>query len=286
MKRALVSGDRGFVGKHFRRHLTALGWDVYGCDVRGKDPEDCRVLFKQDTTRYDLVVHLAAIVGGRQTIEGDPLKVATDLSIDAEMFNWAVRTGQPRVVYYSSSAAYPIHYQDKLYAGRLYEEMIRPDEPMMPDFTYGWAKLTGEMLAGYARSYGTKVHVLRPFSGYGPGQPLDYPFPSFAERARQRADPFEVWGPGTQQRDFIHINDVIEGTMAVVDADCELPVNLCTGRAVSFNQLAEMFGARNVKNHLDQPVGVFRRVGDTNRMSAFYTPKITLEQGIQEALRD
>jgi hypothetical protein len=51
------------------------------------------------------VVHLAAIVGGRSTIEGAPLSVAVDLSLDAELFNWALRTRPGRIVYFSSSAA-------------------------------------------------------------------------------------------------------------------------------------------------------------------------------------
>ena len=62
---------------------------------------------------FDLIVHLAAIVGGRDTIENYPLAVGTDLSIDAEFFNWAVRTKQSKIIYFSSSAAYPIHFQIK-----------------------------------------------------------------------------------------------------------------------------------------------------------------------------
>lgn len=280
--RCLVTGHRGFVGQHFTQYLKDRGWYVTGVDLVHGD--DCRELFKKDTSQYDLVVHLAAIVGGRLTIEGDPLSVATDLSIDAEMFNWAVRTKQKRVVYFSSSAAYPIKYQAHNYAGQLTEDMIDLDNPSMPDFSYGWAKLTGEHLARYARRYGLPVHVLRPFSGYGPGQSLDYPFPSFAERARNHDDPFTIWGNGYAKRDFIHIRDVIGGTMAVVNADYREPVNLCTGRGTSFNELAGMFGAKSIVHDETKPVGVSNRIGDPALLHDFYTPSITLEQGIMEAL--
>src|SRR5258706_15802369 len=86
--------------------------------------EDCRDFFKRETGRWDLVIHLAAIVEGREKIDGDPISVATDLSIDAEMYNWVVRTRQPKLIYFSSSAAYPIAYQNDGVRRRLREEDI------------------------------------------------------------------------------------------------------------------------------------------------------------------
>ena len=84
---------------------------ITGVDI--KEGNDCRDFFKTCNDQFDLIVHLAAIVGGRDTIENDPLAVGTDLSIDAEFFNWAVRTKQSKIIYFSSSAAYQIHFQTK-----------------------------------------------------------------------------------------------------------------------------------------------------------------------------
>ena len=100
----LITGHKGFCGRHFVRKLHRH--NITGIDIRAG--KDCRDFFRTSKKKFDLVIHLAAIVGGRETIEGQPLSVATDLSIDAEMFNWAVSTKQKRVIYYSSSAAYPI----------------------------------------------------------------------------------------------------------------------------------------------------------------------------------
>jgi nucleoside-diphosphate-sugar epimerase len=123
------------------------------------------------------------------------------------MFQWALRTKPDHVVYYSSSAAYPIDLQGYGSEHKLVEDDIDLDNVRLPDLTYGWAKLTGEILAKYAEQEGLRVHVFRPFSGYGEDQDLTYPFPSFIHRGVHRYNPFSIWGTGKQVRDFIHIED-------------------------------------------------------------------------------
>ena len=284
----LITGDAGFVGRAFHRALAKQRHDITGIDlVNGKE---VRHFFATDDTQFDIVIHLAAIVGGRMTIEGNPLSVASDLAIDADMFQWALRTRPKHIVYFSSSAAYPTFLQKLAYQQKLREIDINLEHIRTPDFTYGWAKLSGEMLASYARNEGLKVTVLRPFSGYGADQALDYPFPSFIERAKRKADPFEVWGRGTQVRDFVHIDDVVGATFAAVINDVAV-MNICSGRPTSFIELAEMVMLQAnylapIKNNLDAPIGVEYRVGDTTRMFQVYEPKISLEEGIALALAE
>ena len=281
----LITGDAGFVGRHFRKKFESQGHQIIGVDiVNGIDARD---FFRTDNTHFDKVIHLAAVVGGRKMIEGSPLALAVDLSIDAEMFGWALRTKPGCITYFSSSAAYPTILQEHQLLGTLREDDIDLAEIQTPDLSYGWAKLTGEMLASHARNQGLTVHIFRPFSGYGSDQPLDYPFPSFIERARRKADPFEIWGDGQQVRDFIHIDDVVEAA----EVGCWIDIktaNLCTGRATSFNELAELVckeaGYKPIIKHLEaEPVGVMYRVGDPTLMNSFYKPKITLEEGIRKA---
>jgi nucleoside-diphosphate-sugar epimerase len=168
----LITGHKGFVGRNFVKALPDS--DITGIDI--KDGNDCRDFFKTNTEQYDLVIHLAAIVGGRATIEGEPLSVATDLSIDAEFFNWVQKTKPINTVYFSSSAAYPIDLQNSRHRQRLAEYDLNLDAVRNPDLTYGWAKLTGEYLAQFLE--GTNLFVFRPFSGYGSDQDSDYPFPA------------------------------------------------------------------------------------------------------------
>ena len=102
MKKILITGHLGFVGRHYLKYFenNKETHHITGVDI--KEGNDCRDFFKENDEKFDLVIHLAAIVGGRETIENDPLAVATDLSIDAEFFNWTVRTKQEKVIYFSS----------------------------------------------------------------------------------------------------------------------------------------------------------------------------------------
>lgn len=281
----LITGDEGFVGTNFKKFLDGKNNHITGIDL--KSGKDVRHFFATDESKFDVVIHLAAVVGGRATIEGKPLALAGDLAIDADLFQWALRTRPGHIVYFSSSAAYPIYLQRAEYKQNLKEFDINLDHIRTPDMTYGWAKLSGEMLARYARAEGLKVTVLRPFSGYGNDQSLDYPFPTFIQRAKQKADPFDVWGRGTQVRDFIHIEDIVRATFEAVINNINV-ANLCTGRPTSFIELAELTMMQagylaQIRTNPKAPVGVAYRVGDPTKMLSFYTPKISLEEGIHRA---
>lgn len=289
----LITGHRGFVGRHMWRALMTAGHDLTGVDIRrsrSNRGRDVRTFFADCDVHYDVVIHLAAIVGGRATIEGQPLKVATDFAIDADLWQWAMRTRPGRIVYYSSSAAYPTAFQTQFARHLLREDDLQLDGLIgAPDLTYGWSKLLGEMLAQHAGAEGLRVHVFRPFSGYGGDQSPDYPFRAFIDRARAKLDPFEVWGTGEQVRDWIHIDDVIQATITAVDQDVPGPVNLCTGIGTSFLRLADLVTTAagytpTIQPLADRPTGVQYRVGDPTRMQSFYTPKIDLAEGIRRAL--
>ena len=285
MKRALVTGHLGFVGKYFVKRLTQDGWDIVGVDT--KEGKDCRDFFKESDESFDIVIHLAAIVGGRESIEGRPLAVADNLSIDSEFFQWCLKTKPKKVVYFSSSAAYPIMYQSDDLHIKLREWDMSIYSPKKPDATYGWSKLTGEYLASFVDN----VYIFRPFSGYGSDQDLSYPFPAYIKRAMDKADPFEVWGKGTQTRDFIHIEDIINAVFVAVENDVKGPINLGWGRATSFIELAEMVTyyagyKAEIITRPDKPVGCMHRVSDNSKLLEFYTPKITLEEGIERAMRE
>lgn len=300
--RALVTGSAGFVGRHMVEALTARGYWVQPCDIA--DPRDfykrdCRDLFGNSVSllktleckpHYDLVVHCAATVGGREGIDFNAaMLAANNLSLDGTMFEWALKTRPGRVVYFSSAAAYPTSLQDGHSKLRLVESDCNVFRGL-PDETYGWAKLTGELTAQRVRQAGVPVTVVRPFSSYDYDQDDCYPFSTFAHRAARRDDPFDVWGDGTQTRDFIHVDDLVQAILALVEDQVDGPVNLGTGRATSMDDLARLFMREAgyeapIRHLLDKPVGVAHRVCDNSLLRRYFTPRITVEEGVRRALR-
>lgn len=285
--RVLLTGSAGFVGRHLWQALEARGDDVNPVDI--SDGYDAMTAFLHHDGPYDLVLHCAAFVKGRFGIDGASAWLHTyNTMLDAAMFTWALGHRPGRVVYFSSSAAYPAW--DQYGEGEpLYEGLIELAEPKVPETSYGMVKLHGEQMAADVRDAGVPVTVLRPFSGYGSDQALDYPFSTFIDRAKAHEDPFTIWGSGEQVRDWIHIDDIVAATLKAVELDVDGPVNLCTGRGTSFDELAGMVTSAagySPELHHDtaKPAGVDYRVGDPTQLFKFYEPRVPLETGIRRAL--
>jgi nucleoside-diphosphate-sugar epimerase len=291
--KVLVTGSEGFVGRHFVDYFLQRNEQVTTLDTALGS--DCRIWFREHPFEsFDIVVHCAAVVGGRVMIDGDPLHLACeDLSIDAAFFQWCRKVQHGQVVYFSSSAAYPVKWQHRHGSIRLFEDLLVPQDDIdgAPDQTYGWVKVTGEMLAHEARRLGVPIYVFRPFSGYGSDQHVDYPFPNYVRRALSADVDFEIWGDGQQRRDFVHIDDVVQTVMTVLRrcSPNEGPWNICSGKGTSFQTLATMcivetgaFG-KNMVYRLEQPVGTQSRVGDPTKSHQIYKPQVTLEEGIRRA---
>ena len=201
------------------------------------------------------------------------------------------------IITYSSSAAYPVHLQKNKKYRLLRENDINFSKDFIgkPDLSYGWAKLNNEYLALLAfEKYGIKNTIFRPFSGYGSDQDLNYPFPSIIKRAlnHDSKKEFVVWGTGQQMRDFIHINDVVKGSMIISKKIKNgSAVNLSTGKYLNFINLAKKIliklGKNNVKviGNSSKPEGVFARGGSTiiQKKNGFY-PKISIDKGIEMAI--
>jgi UDP-glucose 4-epimerase len=332
---SLVTGGCGFVGRHLTRRLLELGHDVWIIDdlSTGLHPdrwlggssqtgatgraieykvgarivtfihEDVSVtMLKQqcervELSKFDSVFALASVVGGRATIEGDPMHVAIGPAIEALFFLWLVRSREKlgKVLYANSSAAYPIRLQVEAGHVALREEMtdFTTGELGQPDMTYGWSKLTGEYLSHLAaRQYGAHIACVRPFSGYGEDQDLSYPVPAIAYRVARGDDPVAVWGTGEQGRDFVHIEDCITAMILAIDRIGDgSGINIGTGTLTTFREVAGLFvklaGRRStVQPTIGKPVGVQSRYCDPSHMAKVldWKPTISLEEGFQRVL--
>ena len=330
-KPALVTGACGFVGRHLCERLLRDGYCLWLVDdlSTGQHPDrwlpkdlervehadrvvyigahsvvfveaDARDFFAKALEEnsgipaFGDVFHFAAVVGGRSVIDGNPMAVAIDLALDALCFNWAVKVKPERLLYASSSAAYPIDLQGEGGAVALKESDIQFGGRLgQPDMTYGWSKLTGEYLARIAHQhYGLHTACVRPFSGYGEDQDLTYPVPSIALRAAKREEPLTVWGTGEQGRDFVHIDDCVEAMLRILSAVSDgSAVNIGSGRLTNFLEVARLFAdiegyQPEVKPTIGKPVGVHSRYADISHMRQIlgWTPGISLKEGFGRVL--
>jgi len=167
----------------------------------------------------------------------------------------------------------------------------------MPDLSYGMSKLCGEFLCKLAHErHGLDSVIFRPFSGYGADQHTNYPFRNLLKNVLDsRNGKVQVWSSGQASRDWIHIDDVVDATMLIMDqVNDASAVNLGTGIATSFEKMIRTMGSIispkkkiEIIPQLDKPEGVYYRTADVTKMKSFgFTPVISVENGIKKSLQE
>jgi UDP-glucuronate 4-epimerase len=232
-KKVLVTGAAGFIGMHCVRRLLARGDKVVGVDnlndyypVKLKrdrlklvahrefrfhrldiaDPRALRAVF--DKEKPDAVLHLAAQAGVRYSLENPAAYVQSNLVGFANLLECCRQRPPRHLVFASSSSVYGAN--SKL----PYAEADSVDRPVS---LYAATKKSNELMAhAYSHLYRLPATGLRYFTVYGPwGRPDMSPM-LFAQ-AIMRGKPIQVFNRGDMQRDFTYIDDIVEGTIRVLD---------------------------------------------------------------------
>lgn len=254
----LVTGAAGFIGSHSVEWLLQRGWGVVGVDnlrtghlenlaaahsspdftlviADAGDETAMRPLFQQH--RFAGVLHLAALVSVPESFREPALNSRLNLAAADTVARLCLEFDCKRLVFASSAAVYGAS------AALPNQESASP-QPQSP---YAAAKLAAEvMLLGYATSYGLETVCLRYFNVYGPRQDPNSPYSGvlsiFTDRFRCSL-PVTVYGDGEQTRDFIAVRDVADANgKALTQAQVVSGrYNVCTGRAVSLNQVLAVY---------------------------------------------
>ena len=297
--RFLITGGAGFIGSALANRLVGAGHDVRvlddlsaGCDPARLDP---RVLFTRGDVRnvpklwtllqkVDCVYHLAARVYVEQSVlyprEYNDVNVGGTVAVMEAMRDAGVK----RVVLASSGAVY----------GEQAVQPVKETQPPNPQSPYAVSKIAAEH---YVFTIGTlwdiETVALRIFNAYGAGQqlPTSHPpvIPQFIKQALSGGS-LVVFGDGSQTRDFVYIDDLVEAMVAAAtasDVDRTI-INVGSGQELSINELikkVEQATGREVHSLYNsaQSGGVSRLVADISlaRCKLGFNPKTDIDKGLR-----
>ena len=240
MKNVLCLGGAGFIGSYVTRELLSAGHRVTVIDSFSKygylehdfyrhpnfrlEIKDVRTMYPSEFKGYDVVLCLAALIGGIKYFHKIPYRIARD---NTELLAHAIDSTlasapEALFVYFSSSM--------------VYEKMTRPvtesdalTQPV-PVTNYGMQKLFGEfMTRGAHEEFGLNYLIVRPFNAVGSGELPDFKadgsvdfgmahvIPDFDYKAMMKQTPFEIFGDGEQVRTFTHAKDVSTAILAMLE---------------------------------------------------------------------
>lgn len=306
MARMLVCGAGGFIGNHFVNDLKKRGHYVIGVDLKMPsfghsnadefvvgDLRDPVLVSGVLTSDIDTVYQFAADMGGAGYIftgENDADIMHNSALINLNVAHAMISNGVKNVFYSSSACMYPERNQLDINNPLLSEDSAYPAEP---DSEYGWEKLFSErMFMAFAKNYGLRVRIARLHNVYGPcGSWNDGKEKAPAALCRKVAESqgeVEIWGPGTQTRSFLYIDECIEGIHRIVDSDYSQPLNLGSERMISINDLAlliaKIAGKSITIKNVPGPVGVMGRCSH-NRLikeTIGWEPSRDLDHGLAQ----
>ena len=242
------------------------------------------------------VFHLANIHGGRNFIHFHPALCCNNMAIDNLVFEVAVKTNVDHVQFCSSACVYPLDYQAKDGYDLLKEEFVNYENLRSADEEYGLAKLMGEIsLRAHNREFGQKGSIARLSSIYGPRENETHAVVALIAKAFIKQDPYEVFGDGTQLRNFTFVDDVAECMIRASNKidDCT-PINFGTEEFVSINELIEMifenidWKPSKINHDLSKPTGAHSRIVSNKRAEELLGFKkqdwTTIKTGIEKTI--
>lgn len=298
-KKVVVTGGAGFLGREVCRLIEPH--DPQSIIVPRSEKYDLRQREATEQlmadSKPDIVIHLAAIVGGIEANRLNPGKFFYENAImGIELIEQARKYQVEKFVSIGSICAYP-----KFTPVPFREDDIWNGYPEETNAPYGLAK---KMLLvqsqAYRQQYNMNAITLFPVNLYGPGDNFDlqssHVIPALirkiCEAMQQGKKTIEVWGTGSASREFLYVSDAADGIVkATLRYEDAAPVNLGSGKEINIRNLAETICDicgfdGEIRWNTEKPDGQPRRCLDTNRASEYFgfVAKTELREGISSTV--
>ncbi|KKK48767.1 hypothetical protein LCGC14_3141810, partial [marine sediment metagenome] len=270
--RALVTGSDGFLGRHIVPRLELIGYKVVPVPAR---LEECLGIIGSTMDPFDVVIHLAANIQNIDARMKMGVRAYHDIHLDFLMAEYVQSRPPTQCYIYPSSCA-----------------IDSPEDP------YAWVKRTGEEFCKALRkNKDLNVLTLRPFSGYGVDQTDQYPFRAILSRALNEENPLTVWGTGSQVRDFIHVDDLADAFIWLINEGIysSRPIEIGTGVGTNMLDLAKMIAnavgySPEIKPMVEKAQASWKRVAGCNPEATDirqlgWKCQTSLYEGVQTAVR-
>ncbi len=305
--KVLVPGGTGLIGSRLLARLLDEGAKVR-TTLHRKRPavEDKRVEYLQcDLTRPEdcrravqgmqHVYLCAASTSGAAAISSTPMiHVTPNLLINSLMLEAAYEAGVEKFIWLGSTVAYPVSDQP------MREEQLMDGEPFEKYFYAGWTKRFTEVLC---RMYGEKLPrkmatiVLRPTNVYGPNDDFEFAtshvIPALIRKVVERWKPLEVWGDGSEVRDAIYVDDMVDAMiLAAQKLSSYAAINIGLGKGHSVKEILgwilEIDGYRDAQVRFDptKPTMIPIRLIDTQKAQSLlgFRAKVDLREGLKRTI--
>jgi GDP-L-fucose synthase len=297
-RRVFVAGHRGMVGSALVRRLQREGCEVltvgrYDLDLRRQ--ADVERWFEE--ARPEAVIVAAATVGGIFANDSRPAEFLYDnLLIASNVIEAARRSATKKLLFLGSSCTYP-----RLAPQPMTEDVLLAGPLEPTNQWYAVAKIAGlKLCAAYRRQHGADFISAQPTNLYGPGDTFDlkasHVVPALIAKIHAAtldgAAEVEVWGTGTPRREFLHVDDLADALLFLMERySDEGPVNVGCGEDVSIGELADLIAGivgftGRFRYDRSRPDGAPRKLLEVSKLADMgWRPRIGLREGLTDAYR-
>lgn len=299
-----LAGHRGMVGGAILRKLEARGAEVVTRTHAELDLTDqAAVKSFMQTERPDGVILAAAKVGGIYANATYPAQfIYENLMMEANVVHQAFEAGVGRLLFLGSSCIYP-----RLAPQPMTEESLLTGQLEPTNEPYAIAKIAGiKLCESYNRQYGTDYRSVMPTNLYGPGDNFhpenSHVLPALIRRIHEAkvagASEVTIWGSGTPRREFLHVDDMAQASLFVLDLPKHIydantepmlsQINVGVGEDISIAALAALVadtvGYRGtIRCDTSKPDGTPRKLMDISRLRSMgWMARIGLREGIAQ----